>query len=136
MKSRPMLRAARGLAALLAGGAVLLVLATPTARAVEPIAVTIEQPLRDPWVPPAARKPSTTPPTEGAALRAQVEAKLKQAFDAADVTHSGALTRPQAAAAGLGFIAQHFDAIDRQKTGAVRFEDVKRYLVEQGAALN
>ncbi len=95
---------------------------------------TIEQPLRDPWVPPAARNPSTTPPTEGAALRAQVEAKLKQAFDAADVNHSGTLTRQQAAAAGLGFIAQHFDAIDRQKTGAVRFDDVKRYLVEQGSS--
>jgi hypothetical protein len=126
----------RSLAALLLGGAACLVLATSAVLAVEPIAVKTEQPLRDPWVPPAARNPSTTPPTEGAALRAQVEAKLKQAFDAADVNHSGALTRQQAAAAGLGFITQHFDAIDRRKTGAVRFDDVKRYLVEQGAALD
>ena len=41
--------------------------------AAEPMSVKTEQPLRDPWVPPEARKPSTAPPTEGAALRAQVE---------------------------------------------------------------
>jgi hypothetical protein len=126
----------RLLTALLLGGTAYLVLATSAVVAVEPIAGTIEQPLRDPWVPPAARQPSTTPPAQGAALRAQVEAKLKQAFDAADLNHSGVLTRQQAAAGGLGFVAQHFDAIDRQKTGAVRFDDVKRYLVEQGANLN
>jgi hypothetical protein len=104
--------------------------------AAEPISATMEQPLRDPWVPPDARRPSATPPTEGSALRAQVERKLKQDFDAADLSHTGALTRQQAVSAGLGFIAQHFDEIDRQKTGAVRFDDVKRYLVEHGAALN
>jgi hypothetical protein len=126
----------RWFAAFVLGVAVYLVSGTITVLAADPIAVKTEQPLRDPWVPPDARKPSTTPPTEGAALRAQVERKLKQGFDAADVSHSGALTRQQAAAAGLGFIAKHFDAIDRQKTGAVRFDDVKRYLVEQGAELD
>ena len=103
--------------------------------AADPMSVTSQQPLRDPWVPPDARKPSTAPPTEGAALRAQVERKLRQAFDAADVNHSGSLTRQQANAAGLGFVARHFDEIDRQKSGAVRFEDVKRYMVERGAKL-
>jgi len=92
-----------------------------------------EQPLRDPWVPPEARKPVAAPPTEGAALRAQVERKLRQTFDAADVSHAGSLTRQQACAAGLGFVAQHFDEIDRQKSGVVRFDDVKRYMVERGA---
>ena len=126
---------ARRFALFFLGGAA-LVLGTFDVLAAEPLAVKAEQPLRDPWVPPDARKPSTAPPTEGAALRAQVVRKLKRDFDAADVGHTGALTRQQATAAGLGFIAQHFDAIDRQKTGAVRFDDVKRYLVEQGAALD
>ena len=103
--------------------------------AADPMSVTSQQPLRDPWVPPDARKPSTAPPTEGAALRAQVERKLRQAFDAADVNHSGSLTRQQANAGGLGFVARHFDEIDRQKSGAVRFDDVKRYMVERGAKL-
>ena len=99
------------------------------------MSVTSQQPLRDPWVPPDARKPSTAPPTEGAALRAQVERKLRQAFDAADVNHTGSLTRQQANAGGLGFVARHFDEIDRQKSGTVRFDDVKRYMVERGAKL-
>ncbi len=117
-------------------GAAQLAFGAVDVLAAEPISATMEQPLRDPWVPPDARKPSATAPTEGAALRAQVERKLKQDFDAADLSHAGALTRQQAASAGMGFIAQHFDEIDRQKAGAVRFDDVKRYLVEHGAALN
>ena len=103
------------------------------AAAAEPISVQSEQPLRDPWVPPESRKPSATAPAEGAALRAQVERKLKQAFDAADVSHTGSLTRRQANAAGLGYVVRHFDEIDRAKTGAVRFEDVKRFLAARGA---
>ena len=104
--------------------------------AAEPMAASAQQPLRDPWVPPEARNPSQAPPSEGAALRAQVERKLKRAFDAADVNRAGSLTRQQASAAGLGFVVRHFDEIDRQKSGAVRFDDIKRYLVERGARLD
>jgi len=46
------------------------------------------------------------------------------------------LTQKQASAAGLGFVARHFDQIDHQKTGKVPFGDVKRYLVERGAQLD
>ena len=95
-----------------------------------------QTPLRDPWVPPDARTPSTTAPTTGAALNAQVERKLKQAFDAADTSHTGALTREQAQAHGLRYISEHFDEIDRRNTGVVRFDDVKRYLRERGAKLD
>jgi hypothetical protein len=91
--------------------------------------------LRDPWVPPESRRPSASPPTQGVALRTQVERKLRQAFEAADVDHLGTLTQKQASAGGLGFVARHFAEIDRGKTGKVRFEDVKRYLVEHGAQL-
>jgi hypothetical protein len=117
-------------------GAAQCALVPAEAVAAEPMAVKSEQPLRDPWVPPESRKASTAPPAEGAALRAQVERKLKKAFDAADVNRTGSLTRQQASAAGLGFVARHFDQIDRQKTGTVRFDDVKRYLIEQGAQLD
>ncbi len=117
-------------------GMALLPFAGPDVAAAEPIAGKIDQPLRDPWVPPELRKPSGAAPTEGPALRAQVERKLKAAFDAADVSRSGSLTRQQANAAGLGFVARHFEQIDHQRTGAVRFEDVKRYLIEQGAKLD
>jgi len=86
-------------------------------------------------VPPESRRPSASPPTQGVALRTQVERKLRQAFEAADFDHLGTLTQKQASAGGLGFVARHFAEIDRGKTGKVRFEDVKRYLVEHGAQL-
>lgn len=97
---------------------------------------TIETTIRDPWVPPELRTPAPTPAPQGAALRAQVERKLKAGFDAADVNRSGAVTRDQARAAGLGYIVRHFDDIDRQRAGAVSFEDVKRFLRGRGAQLD
>ena len=87
----------------------------------------------DPCVPPALRKQGRAVdevPTRGAALKAQVEAKLRSAFDAA--APQGSLTRERARAAGLGFIDRHFEAIDRQGRGTVRFEDYRRFLLEQG----
>ena len=95
----------------------------------------VQAPLRDPWVPPPARQPSSTPPTEGAALRAQIEAKLRAGFEAADTQRSGSLTREQARAAGLGIVADNFERIDTKRSGRVSFDDLKRYLRAQGADL-
>jgi hypothetical protein len=106
------------------------------ARAATSPPATIETPLRDPWIPPELRKAPSAPAPQGAALRAQVERKLKAGFDAADVTGSGMLTRKQADAAGLAYIARHFDEIDRQRAGAVSFDDVKRFLRTRGAQLD
>ena len=91
-------------------------------------------PLRDPWVPPAVREQARpAPETRGAALRAQVERKLRNHFDAADTQRQGSITREQARAARLGFIADNFDAIDQARSGRVSFDDVKRYLRTRGA---
>lgn len=106
------------------------------ARAATSPPATIETPLRDPWVPPELRKAPSAPAPQGAALRARVERKLKAGFDAADVSGSGTLTREQARGAGLGYIARHFDEIDRQRAGAVSFDDVKRFLRGRGAQLD
>jgi hypothetical protein len=106
------------------------------ARAATSPPATIETPLRDPWVPPDLRKAPAALSPQGAALRARVERKLKTQFDAADVTGSGSLTREQARAAGLGYVARHFDEIDRQRAGAVSFDDVKRFLRTRGAQLD
>jgi hypothetical protein len=73
-------------------------------------------------------------PTQGTALRAEVEQRLRAPFDAA--ARDGTLTREQARTAGLGHIATNFDAIDREGRGAIRFEDYKRFLKERGAALD
>ena len=68
-------------------------------------------------------------------MQAQVERKLRESFDAADVARTGALTREQARAAGLGVVANNFERIDRAGKGTVTFEDVKRYLRARGARL-
>ena len=87
-----------------------------------------EVPMLDPWVAPEAReKAAIAPATEGAALRAQVRAKLKRRFDAA-AGPDGTLTAAQARSAGLGAIADQFGAIDRAGRGAIRFEDYERFL--------
>ena len=89
-----------------------------------------ETPMLDPWVPPEVREKALAAPapvTEGDALRAQVRAKLKRRFDAA-AGPAGTLTREQARSAGLGAIADRFDAIDRAGRGLVRFEDYERFL--------
>jgi hypothetical protein len=96
----------------------------------------MERPMCDPCVPrsrPKVAAPAAAP-AEGAALRALVESKLRTTFEGAAV--EGWLTREQAAAAGLGFIVQHYGTIDRQGRGAIRFEDYKRFLKARGAALD
>ncbi|HSW04136.1 EF-hand domain-containing protein [Aquabacterium sp.] len=87
----------------------------------------------DPWVPPAARIRSTEPPTEGAALQAQVAAKLRQRFDAADSGRYGSITRDQAQRAGLGFVSRHFDQIDARRSGSISFDELQRYLARRDA---
>jgi hypothetical protein len=92
---------------------------------------------RDPWAPPqvrarAAAQPEAEP-TRGAALQAQVERKLRAAFEAADRAGTGRITREQARAAGLGAVAEQFDRIDVQRRGSVSFEDYRRYLRSRGA---
>ncbi len=91
--------------------------------------------LRDPWVPPSTRKLASTPPTRGVVLKAQVEQKLRASFAAADVDGQGTLTREQARAGGLGVVANHFERIDATHRGRVSFDDLVRYLREQGAEL-
>jgi hypothetical protein len=83
----------------------------------------------DPYVPPHVKRVGPPPiETRGDALKAQVERKLRDQFDAADTAKSGMLTRAQAQAAGFGYVAENFDAIDTRRAGVVRFEDLKRYL--------
>ncbi|AOJ67676.1 MULTISPECIES: EF-hand domain-containing protein [Burkholderia] len=88
--------------------------------------------LGDPYVPPAARKPTAGTQTSGAALHAQVVRKLQRQFAAADADNTG-LTEAQAKAAGLGYVAKNFKQIDANHTGRVSFSDVQRYIQSQSA---
>ncbi|MEK8030931.1 EF-hand domain-containing protein [Ideonella sp. DXS29W] len=87
--------------------------------------------LRDPAVPEAVRHTRPAPPSEGDTLKALVEAKLRSRFDAADTSGQGHITRSQAEAAGLGFIARHFDTIDATGHGSISWAQVREYLAER-----
>ncbi|GBH26460.1 EF-hand domain-containing protein [Burkholderia vietnamiensis] len=84
--------------------------------------------LGDPYVPPAARKPTAGTQTTGAALHAQVGRKPARQFGAADTQNNGSITEAQARAAGLGYVANHFRQIDASGSGRGSFADVQRYM--------
>lgn len=86
-------------------------------------------PLRDPWIPPAVAASATiAPETRGAALQAQVNAKLMRQFQEADATKRGALSLEEAKRAGFGFAVEHFARIDTQGRGEIRAADLQRYV--------
>ncbi|WP_175778055.1 EF-hand domain-containing protein [Burkholderia anthina] len=89
--------------------------------------------LGDPYVPPAARKPTAGTQTTGAALHAQVVRKLARQFGAADTQNTGSITQAQARAAGLGYVANHFRQIDSSGSGRVSFSDVQHYMQARSA---
>jgi hypothetical protein len=87
--------------------------------------------LRDPAVPEALRHARPAAETRGEALQAQVRAKLRARFDAADTTGQGHITRAQAEAAGLGYVARHFDEIDAHRHGSVSWDQVQAWLAQR-----
>jgi hypothetical protein len=90
--------------------------------------------LRDPAVPEALRHTMPAPITRGDALHAQVETKLRARFAAADTNGEGQISRTQAEAAGLGYVVQHFDAIDDGGHGSVSWEQVRAYVARRERA--
>lgn len=90
--------------------------------------------LGDPYVPPAARRPTAGTQTTGAALHAQVVRKLARQFSAADTQNAGSITEAQARAAGLGYVANHFRQIDASGSGRVSFSDMQRYMQTRSAS--
>jgi hypothetical protein len=87
--------------------------------------------LRDPAVPEALRHVRPATETRGEALRAQVQAKLRARFDAADTTGAGHISRAQAEAAGLGYLARHFDEIDAGRHGSVSWAQVQAWVAQR-----
>ena len=111
-------------------GVVLAALALPAAAVT---GATMDRPLCDPCVPDTVKKAArVAAPSQGEALRAEIEASLRRPFAAA--APSGRMTREQARAAGLGFIERNFEAIDREGRGAITFDDYRRYLEARRAS--
>jgi carboxypeptidase C (cathepsin A) len=103
---------------------------TPPSSAAMPPAI-FETTLRDPALPEPLRRLAPAPPSYGKAFEAQVSRRLRALFDAARGREPGRITKEEARAAGLGFIAAHFDAIDAAQRGSIAFEDFERYLAQR-----
>lgn len=79
-----------------------------------------------------AQRPQASP--RGEALDRLVAQKLRARFDAVDRAGTGVVTREQALVSKWPVLAEHFDEIDAQRQGTVRFDDVMRYLRKRRAA--
>jgi hypothetical protein len=106
----------------------------------QPVATTSTGTNCDPCVPPSVRKQAElenagTADAPARSMAGSTSDRLRARFEAADLRKTGRITRTEAAAGGFGFIAQHFEAIDRQGRGEVSFEEVKAFLVARGARL-
>lgn len=113
----------------------LLFLAAMSAASAWSQGAVMEREMIEPWVPPAVAKAAESLPKakRGAELGVEVERRLRADFEAA--APAGTLTREQARASGLGFIANHFDAIDRRGSGVVRYEDYRGFLKSRGGLI-
>lgn len=65
--------------------------------------------------------------------RGDMAEKFKQRFVAADKNGDGKLTKDEAKA-GMPFVYQHFDEIDKAHTGAITMTDIAAFAREKGAA--
>ena len=80
---------------------------------------------------PSARATAVMP-TTGSDLQAQAQQRLDARLGANTVLSNGAaITKAQAQANGLGYIAKHFDQIDTAHSGRVTMSDVKQYLQQR-----
>lgn len=67
---------------------------------------------------------------QGDARLQRLQDELQQRFAKADTNHDGLLSREEAQA-GMPRIYQQYDAIDVSHSGALRLEDITRYIAQQ-----
>jgi hypothetical protein len=78
------------------------------------------------------RAHNTAAPTTGVTLQRQAQQRLASSLGAEGALQNGAaITKAQAQADGLGYVAAHFDQIDAARSGTVTMKDVQQYLKQQ-----
>ena len=76
-----------------------------------------------------AQRAAAVMPSTGSDLQQQAQQRLDARLGANTVFSNGAaITKAQAQANGLGYVAKHFDEIDAAHSGRVTMSDVKQYL--------
>ncbi|AOJ70189.1 MULTISPECIES: hypothetical protein [Burkholderia] len=80
----------------------------------------------------ASAAPASASATTGAQLQQQAQSRLAASLGASGALGNGAaLTKAQAQASGLGYVAQHFDEIDTAHTGKVTLKQVQQFIEQQ-----
>lgn len=84
-----------------------------------------------PFLQRGARAASATPST-GAALQREAQNRLATSLRANKAfSNDAAITKAQAQASGLGYVALHFQEIDTAQSGKVTLKQVQQYLQQQ-----
>ncbi|KVE24592.1 hypothetical protein WS67_21105 [Burkholderia singularis] len=70
--------------------------------------------------------------TTGTALQQQAQSRLAASLGAnSTLANGGAISKADAQASGLGFVAQHFEEIDTAHTGKVTLKQVQQFLQQR-----
>jgi hypothetical protein len=83
---------------------------------------------------PVAPAPSAPAQAQPPARGAQLRARLRERFEAANTTHDGRLTLAQAQAAHMPMLIRNFSAIDRDGKGYVTESDIAAFIRQRIAA--
>lgn len=76
-----------------------------------------------------ANRSTPVAPSTGAQLQEEAQQRLaKRLGENSALSNGGSITKAQAQASGLGYVAKHFDQIDTAHTGHVTINDVQRYV--------
>ncbi|AOJ03086.1 hypothetical protein WS70_15675 [Burkholderia mayonis] len=83
-----------------------------------------------PFFPKAASAvPASASATTGVQLQQQAQSRLAASLGASGALGNGAaVTKAQAQASGLGYVAKHFDEIDAAHTGKVTLKQVQQFI--------
>ncbi|WP_133645340.1 EF-hand domain-containing protein [Paraburkholderia flava] len=96
----------------------------PISASIDAHMVRVGDMLRPPPSPPT----NDTPELRGQALHQHVLDQMQQRFDAAADPSTHLLTQQAAKDHGMGFIADHFQQIDRTGSGYISFDDFRHFL--------
>ncbi|MGM3277039.1 2-oxoglutarate dehydrogenase [Ralstonia sp. 24A2] len=102
--------------------------AAPTTQSVAPVTLPKGgHGVDGPFFP--ANKPAPAAASTGTQLQQEANQRLTERLSTnSALGKGGAITKAQAQASGLGFVAKHFDQIDTTHSGQVTLKDVQRYV--------
>ncbi|MBY4705474.1 MULTISPECIES: hypothetical protein [Ralstonia] len=121
----------RMLPAILLGALMGQAYASPTTQSVAPVTLPKGgHGVDGPFFP--ANKAAPAASSTGDQLQQEAQQRIVKRLSAnAALSKGGSITKAQAQASGLGYVAKHFDQIDTAHSGQVSISDVQRYVQQR-----